>query len=80
MLPANVEQLGVEVFQNCREGLRDVDVVIMKRKKKERMQGGFIPSEHEYFQLYGDFIPRLSILDVIFNIGPEDTLKKLNQI
>ena len=34
----------------------------------------------EYFQLYGGFIPKLSILDVIFNIGPEDTLKKLNQI
>ena len=34
----------------------------------------------EYFQLYGEFIPKLSILDVIFNIGPEDTLKKLNQI
>jgi len=33
----------------------------------------------EYFQLHGDFISKLSILDSIFNIGPEDTLKKLNQ-
>jgi len=29
LLPANVSQLGVEVFQNCKEGLRNVDVVIM---------------------------------------------------
>ncbi len=34
----------------------------------------------KYFQLYGEFIPKLSILDAIFNIGPENTLKKLNQI
>mgnify|MGYP000055245639 FL=1 len=33
-----------------------------------------------YFQLHGEFIPKLSILDAIFNIGPKDTLKKLNQI
>ena len=51
LLPANVEQLGVEVFQNCKQGLRDVDVIIMLRLQKERMQGAFIPSEHEYFQI-----------------------------
>ena len=41
LLPANITQLGVEVFQNCKEGLRDVDVIIMLRLQKERMQGGF---------------------------------------
>ena len=33
----------------------------------------------KYPQLHGEFVPNLSILDAIFNIGPEDTLKKLNQ-
>jgi len=31
-----------------------------------------------YQQLYRDFIPNLSILDMIFNIGPDETMKKLN--
>lgn len=31
----------------------------------------------EYFQIHGDFVKNLSVLDIIFNLGPEDTLKKL---
>ena len=36
-----------------REGLRGVDVVMMLRLQKERMDGGFIPSEREYFHRFG---------------------------
>lgn len=32
-----------------------------------------------YSQLHGKFVPNLSILDAIFNLGPEDTLKKIKQ-
>jgi aspartate carbamoyltransferase catalytic subunit len=35
------------------EGLRDVDVVMMLRLQKERMDGGFIPSEREYYHRFG---------------------------
>ena len=35
------------------EGLQDVDVVMMLRLQKERMDGGFIPSEREYFHRFG---------------------------
>ena len=35
------------------EGLQDVDVVMMLRLQKERMDGGFIPSEREYYHRYG---------------------------
>jgi aspartate carbamoyltransferase catalytic subunit len=73
LLPANVSQLGVEVFQNCKEGLRDVDVVIMLRLQKERMQGGFLPSEHEYFQLYGLTPERLALASpnaIVMHPGP----------
>ena len=35
------------------EGLKDVDVVMMLRLQKERMDGGFIPSEREYYHRWG---------------------------
>ncbi len=53
LLPADVSSLGVEVFHNLEQGIEDVDVVIMLRLQKERMGSAMLPSEHEYFQLYG---------------------------
>ncbi|MGG7644832.1 aspartate carbamoyltransferase catalytic subunit [Rhodovulum sp. YNF3179] len=53
LMPAGVADLGVEVFDDMCEGLRDVDVVMMLRLQKERMDGGFIPSEREYYHRYG---------------------------
>jgi aspartate carbamoyltransferase catalytic subunit len=53
LLPARVETLGVHVFTDLRQGLADVDVIIMLRLQRERMQGALLPSEHEYFQRYG---------------------------
>lgn len=53
LLPANVEALGVKVFNDLKSGLHDVDVVTMLRLQKERMQGALLPSESEYYQLYG---------------------------
>ena len=45
----------------------------MLRLQKERMQGGFIPSEHEYFQLYGLTPERLAIANpnaIVMHPGP----------
>ena len=53
LLPNEVETLGVHVYHDLRQGLRDADVVIALRLQHERMQGAMLPSEHEYFQLYG---------------------------
>ncbi len=53
LMPSEAHTLGVHVFHDLREGLRDVDVVIMLRLQRERMNGAFLPSEHEYYQLYG---------------------------
>jgi len=53
LLPKDVEQLGVQVFHSLNEGIRDVDVVIMLRLQKERMDGALLPSENEYYRLYG---------------------------
>ncbi len=53
LLPKDVEALGVHVYHDMKAGLKDVDVVIMLRLQNERMSGALLPSEHEYFNLYG---------------------------
>ena len=53
LMPAGIADFGVEVFDNMRKGLADVDVVMMLRLQKERMDGGFIPTEREYHHLFG---------------------------
>lgn len=53
LLPAHVERLGVRVFHDMREGLKDVDVVMMLRLQNERMTGSLLPSAQEYFKCFG---------------------------
>ena len=53
LLPAGIERMGVEVFRDMREGLKDADVVMMLRLQRERMAGSFVPSVREYFHYYG---------------------------
>lgn len=53
LLPTEARVLGVHVYHDLEEGIKDVDVVIMLRLQKERMDGALLPSESEYFQLYG---------------------------
>ncbi len=53
LMPAGIADFGVEVFDDMAEGLKGVDVVMMLRLQKERMDGGFIPSEREYYFRYG---------------------------
>jgi aspartate carbamoyltransferase catalytic subunit len=53
LLPMAVESLGVRPFTDMSEGLDDVDVIVMLRLQRERMRGALIPSEQEYFNLYG---------------------------
>ncbi len=53
LLPAGVERMGVEVFQDMRAGLAGADVVMMLRLQKERMDGALIPSMREYYHRYG---------------------------
>ena len=53
LLPAHAEQLGVHVFHDMRQGLKDVDVVTMLRLQNERMQGALLPSAQEFYKYYG---------------------------
>ena len=60
LMPAGVGDLGVEISEDMDEGLADADVVMMLRLQRERMDGGFIPSEREYFHRYGLTAQRLA--------------------
>ncbi|MDD2737369.1 MAG: aspartate carbamoyltransferase catalytic subunit [Methylomonas lenta] len=53
LLPAYVESMGVIPLHDMHEGLRGVDVIIMLRLQKERMNSAFLPSEGEFFRCYG---------------------------
>lgn len=62
LLPIGLEQsYGVRVFTDANEGLKDVDVVIMLRLQRERMQGGLLPSEGEFYRLFGLTEQRLKL-------------------
>ncbi|MEJ1298104.1 MAG: aspartate carbamoyltransferase catalytic subunit [Candidatus Sedimenticola sp. (ex Thyasira tokunagai)] len=53
LLPADTRSLGVHIYHDLEEGIRGVDVIIVLRLQTERMRGALLPSEHEYFQLFG---------------------------
>ncbi|SOD89785.1 aspartate carbamoyltransferase [Caenispirillum bisanense] len=53
LLPTGIEELGVEAFTDMRQGLKDVDIVMMLRVQNERMTGSYIPSIREFFHFFG---------------------------
>ena len=61
LLPVGIEQYGVTVYNDLATGLKDVDVVIMLRLQRERMQGGLLPSEGEFYRLFGLTEQRLAL-------------------
>ncbi len=53
LMPGNTDTLGAEVYEDMEKGLEGCDVVMMLRLQRERMDGGFIPSEREYYHRWG---------------------------
>ena len=53
LLPSNADRLGAEVFTDMWKGLEDVDIVMMLRLQRERMQGNYVPSTREYYHFFG---------------------------
>lgn len=53
LIPYDCAELGVQIYDNLEEGLKDADVIIMLRLQKERMRGALLPSEREYFKQFG---------------------------
>ncbi|MBE0469431.1 MAG: aspartate carbamoyltransferase catalytic subunit [Methyloprofundus sp.] len=73
LLPAQVEDLGVSVYYDLQAGLKNVDVIIMLRLQKERMNSAFLPSESEYFKCFGLSDEKLKIANknaIVMHPGP----------
>ncbi|GMQ89714.1 MAG: aspartate carbamoyltransferase catalytic subunit [Gammaproteobacteria bacterium] len=73
LLPTAVERLGVHSYTDMRAGLDDIDVVIMLRLQRERMEGARIPSEQEFFNLYGLTADKLRLAKkdaIVMHPGP----------
>ena len=73
LMPAEAAEMGVEVFQDMRAGLAGADVVMMLRLQKERMDGGFIPSEREYYHRWGLDAEKLALAAedaIVMHPGP----------
>ncbi len=64
---------GVRVFHDIGRALRDVDVVMMLRLQKERMQASAIPDDGSYFSRYGLTPERLALAKrdaIVMHPGP----------
>ena len=73
LLPSGLDQMGVRVFTDMREGLKDVDVIITLRLQNERMRGALLPSSHEYFKHYGLTEEKLALAKpdcIVMHPGP----------
>lgn len=53
LMPPGVENWGVECAENLDSVIADCDVVMMLRVQRERMAGGFFPTEREYTEHFG---------------------------
>ena len=73
LLPTDVDKLGVHVFHDMKQGLKDVDVVMMLRLQNERMAGALLPSSQEFFKTYGLTAEKLALARpdaIVMHPGP----------
>lgn len=73
LMPTDIRRLGVGVCSTMAGGLADCDVVIMLRLQKERMETGLLPSEREFFRLYGLTTEKLALAHpdaIVMHPGP----------
>lgn len=53
LLPTDIDALGVTPSHDMAEGLDGVDLIMMLRLQRERMEGQLIAGEQEYYNTYG---------------------------
>jgi len=73
LLSNKVERLGVQVYHDMAQGLKDVDVLLMLRLQNERMLGARLPSAEEYFKYYGLTQEKLALASqdaIVLHPGP----------
>ena len=65
--------MGVKIYNNIEEGLKDVDVVMTLRIQKERMEAGQVPEGDEFFKQWGLTSERLKLAKpdaIVMHPGP----------
>jgi len=73
LVPADIAEMGAEVYHDMRKGLAGCDIVMMLRLQTERMNGSFVPSIREYFHFFGLDYAKLSVAKpdaLIMHPGP----------
>jgi len=73
LLPDDVDKLGVHVYHDMKQGLKDVDVITMLRLQNERMQGALLPSAQEFYKYYGLTPDKLAVARpnaIVLHPGP----------
>jgi aspartate carbamoyltransferase catalytic subunit len=73
LVPKEMTDLGAKIYFDMEQGLADADVVIMLRLQKERMSDALLPSEGEYFKLYGLTETKLALAKpdaIVMHPGP----------
>jgi aspartate carbamoyltransferase catalytic subunit len=53
LIPEEIKGLGIDIFHNMEDGLKDADVLMMLRIQMERQGKGFFPSTDEYSKNWG---------------------------
>ncbi len=67
------EKFQVQVFNSLEKAIKDVDVLMMLRIQRERMQGAYFPSLSEYFKYFGLTHERLKMAApkaIVLHPGP----------
>lgn len=73
LLPPEIEKLGVTVYTNVEEGLKDADVMMVLRIQLERQQKGLFPTIREYARVFGITAERLRLASpdvLVMHPGP----------
>jgi Aspartate carbamoyltransferase, catalytic chain len=53
LIPDSIDKMGVDIYHNMTDGLKNCDIVMMLRLQNERMHGSFVPSTREYYEIFG---------------------------
>ncbi len=73
LVPSHVEQYGVTLYDQLEPALAGVDVVMMLRIQRERLEGALLPSMREYSRTFGLNPRRLALAApdaVVMHPGP----------
>ncbi len=73
MIPSHIERMGVKVFYDLDEALRDTHVIMMLRLQLERQGRALFPTIREYARLYGLTAERVKLAQpgaIVMHPGP----------